>query len=72
MFSLSEVSRRLGVPYYRIAYLHASGKQREPRRFMGKRVYSEQDVAEIAAQLGVQTGRGPDKGEPCTDSSTPQ
>lgn len=72
MFSLRDVSRRLGVPYYRISYAHSTGAVREPvNRFAGKRLYTEADVAALAKHFGIKPGRGPDKGEPCTDSSTP-
>lgn len=71
MFSLREVSRRLGVAYWRISYAHASSAVREPiRRFAGKRLYTESDVAALAQHFNVQPGPEPDKGDQCADSST--
>jgi len=71
MYSLNQVSRRLGVPYYRISYAHASGTVREPvGRFAGKRLYTEADVAELAKHFHKQPGQEPEKGDRCTSSDT--
>jgi hypothetical protein len=72
MYSLNQVSRRLGVPYYRISYAHASGAVREPDgRFAGKRIYTEADVAELAKHFDKQQpGEEPEKGDQCTSSDT--
>ena len=72
MFSLRQVSKRLGVAYWRISYAHASGAVREPiSRFAGKRLYTEADVSALAQHFGVQHGEEPDKGDQCASSSTP-
>ena len=71
MFSLRQVSRRLGVAYWRISYAHASGAVREPTsRFAGKRLYTEADVAALASHFNVQPGGEPEKGEQCSSSDT--
>lgn len=72
MFSLRQVSKRLGVAYWRISYAHASGAVREPKsRFAGKRLYTEADLAALAQHFGVQPSPEPDKGEQCASSDTP-
>jgi len=71
MFSLRQVSKRLGVAYWRISYAHASGAVREPiSRFAGKRLYTEDDVATLAKHFNVQPGPEPEKGDQCADSGT--
>lgn len=71
MFSLRQVSNRLGVAYWRISYAHASGAVREPTsRFVGKRLYTEADVATLANHFNVQPGLEPEKGDECTSSDT--
>ena len=71
MFSLGQLAKRLGVRPYRIAYAHTIGAIPEPRRFLGKRVYSPTDEAVIARYFNVQPGPEPDKGDQCASSSTP-
>lgn len=71
MYSLREVSRRLGVAYWRISYAHASGAVREPTgRFAGKRLYTEADVAALAEHFGTETGSKPQEGDQCSSSDT--
>jgi hypothetical protein len=71
MFSLRQVSKRLGVAYWRISYAHASGAVREPvSRFAGKRLYTEADVSALAQHFGVQPGEEPEKGDECASSDT--
>lgn len=71
MFSLRQVSKRLGIAYWRISYAHASGAVREPiSRFAGKRLFTEADVATLAKHFDVQPGLEPDKGDRCADSNT--
>ena len=71
MFSLRQVSKRLGVAYWRISYAHTSGAVREPiSRFAGKRLYTEADVAALAQHFDVQPGPEPEKGDQCADSSS--
>jgi DNA-binding transcriptional MerR regulator len=56
---LGEVSRRLGCAPYRIVYLLATGKVPEPRLRIGnRRLFTTEDIARIAARLGVQTRPG--------------
>lgn len=71
MFSLGQVAKRLGVRPYRIAYAHTIGAIPEPRRFLGKRVYSPADEAVIGRYFDVHPGEEPDKGDQCAGSSTP-
>ena len=44
MFSISEVSRRIGVKRHRITYAHQQGYLPEVARFQGARLYTEDDV----------------------------
>lgn len=37
--SIEELGREIGVPYYRIAYVHRTGKVPEPIRLNGRRYY---------------------------------
>ena len=46
-YSLSEVARVTGIPYYRIYYSHYTGQIPEPRRVGRTRIYSEKDVQKI-------------------------
>lgn len=71
MLSLSQLSKRLGVPHYRITYAHTIGAIPEPKRFLGKRVYTPAHEAVIARYFNVQPGPEPDKGDQCASSSTP-
>lgn len=72
MFSLREVSRRLGVPYYRITYAHSIGAVREPvNRFLNKRLYSEAYVTALANHFGVHPGHEPNQGDQCATTDTP-
>jgi DNA-binding transcriptional MerR regulator len=53
---LGEVSRRLGCAPYRIVYLLTTGKVPEPRLRIGnRRLFTTEDIARIANQLGVRT-----------------
>jgi DNA-binding transcriptional MerR regulator len=52
--SLKDVARLLAVPAYRIEYRLAHGLVPEPSlRVSGRRVFSSQDLANLAASLGV-------------------
>jgi hypothetical protein len=52
--SLRDVARALAVPAYRIEYRLAHGLVPEPSlRIAGRRVFSSQDVANLAASFGV-------------------
>jgi hypothetical protein len=52
--SLKDVARLLAVPAYRIEYRLAQGRVPEPSlRIAGRRVFSSQDLANLAASLGV-------------------
>lgn len=70
MFSLGQLAKRLGVRPYRIAYAHTIGAIPEPRRFLGKRVYSPADESVIARYFNVQPGPEPEKGDQCASTDT--
>jgi hypothetical protein len=62
LYLLGEVSRRLGCEPYRITYLLATGKVPEPRLRLGnRRLFTEEDIARIAATLGIENGDNHDK-----------
>jgi DNA-binding transcriptional MerR regulator len=52
-YSLSEVARLTGVPYYRIYYSHYTGQIPEPRRVGRTRIYSEEDVQNIKEHFAI-------------------
>lgn len=72
MFSLGQLAKRLGLRPYRISYAHTIGAIPEPERFLGKRVYTPADEEVIARHFNVQPGQGPEQGDQCADSSTPE
>ena len=49
---LMEVSRKTGVPYYRIIYAEHAGHLPEPGRIACKRAYGDKDVERIKAYFG--------------------
>jgi len=55
-YSTGQLARMLGLRPHQIEYAHASGQLPEPEmRFLGKRVYSETDVARLSDFFGVST-----------------
>ncbi len=54
LFSTGEVSRMLGVPAYRIAYAHSTGRVREPEKIWGKRAYRKADLSALAQHFKIQ------------------
>ena len=56
-YSITDVSRLLGVQEHRIAYAHRTGKLPEPKiRVAGKRVYSLADLRRMATYFQEPTG----------------
>jgi len=53
LYTLGDLSRRLGVPRHRIVYVLESGRAQESMRLGGRRVFTEQDVRNIAQQLNL-------------------
>ena len=51
-FLISEVSRQLGVPPHRIAYLYTTRKLPEPQRLGNRRIFSKDDVKSVRKALG--------------------
>jgi DNA-binding transcriptional MerR regulator len=43
-YTLNEVARLTGIPYYRIYYGHYTGRIPEPKRVGRNRIYTEKDV----------------------------
>jgi hypothetical protein len=68
--TLSELSRRTGIPYYRVLCAHRIGAIPEPRRIGHLRVYSSEEIEAIkswfAARDGVQQ-----QGRPCSTDLKP-
>jgi DNA-binding transcriptional MerR regulator len=57
LYLMSDVSRMLGVPAHRIAYLFMTRKLPEPQLRLGnRRVFSRSDVQKLAKTLGRQIG----------------
>lgn len=55
IFSTGEVGRLLRIQPYRITYAITSGQLPEASfRFLGKRCFSEADIAKIADHFGVE------------------
>jgi hypothetical protein len=54
IYSTGQVARALGLPPHRLEYAHASQALAEPAfRFLGKRVYTPDDVRRVAGHFGV-------------------
>lgn len=51
LLTIGDVAKRLDVPQYRIVYLLQRGRVPEPPRLSGRRIFSQQDLADIADQL---------------------
>ncbi len=50
LLSIRDVGRRLGIAAHRIAYAHTQERLAEPEyRVVGKRIYTADDVAMVAA-----------------------
>jgi DNA-binding transcriptional MerR regulator len=58
LYTIGDVSRKLGVPRHRIAYLLESGRAQESLRLGGRRVFTEKDLALIAQGLHVAHASG--------------
>jgi DNA-binding transcriptional MerR regulator len=57
LYLISDVSRMLGVPAHRIAYLFMTRKLAEPELRLGnRRVFSRSDVQRVAEALGRPIG----------------
>lgn len=52
-FLISDLSKRLNVPPYRIAYLYATRQLPEPRRIGNRRVFGLTDARKVAKALGL-------------------
>ena len=62
-YTLTEVARLLGLPYYRIAYQHTVGKLAEPIKAGGRRAYGHDDLRRVAEHFGVPVP-DPGRGDP--------
>ena len=53
-FTTTEVASVLGIPYWRIVYVHQSGAIPEPALRIGnRRVYVSEDVRRLAEHFGI-------------------
>jgi DNA-binding transcriptional MerR regulator len=51
--TLGEVARTLGIPQHRILYLLSTLAVPEPARIAGRRVWTQEQLQELAATLNV-------------------
>ena len=57
IYSTGQVAKLLGVQTYQIEYAHSSSQLTEPDfRFLGKRVYTADDVRRVAEHFGHSLG----------------
>lgn len=57
IYSTGQVAKLLGVQAYQIEYAHSSSQLAEPAfRFLGKRVYTADDVRRAAEHFGLTLG----------------
>ena len=57
IYSTGQVANLLGVQAYKIEYAHTRKALAEPAsRFLGKRVYTEDDVRRVAKHFGLTLG----------------
>ena len=52
-YLISDLSKRLNVPPYRIAYLYTTRRLPEPLRIGNRRVFSEANARQVAKALGL-------------------
>lgn len=52
-YLIGDLSKRLNVPPYRIAYLLTTGQLPEPKRIGNRRIFTETDARQVAKALGV-------------------
>lgn len=52
-YLMGELSKRLNVPPYRIAYLLTTRQLPEPKRVGNRRVFTETDARQVAKALGI-------------------
>lgn len=69
IYSIGEVAKLLGVPAYKIEYAHTSNALAEPQcRFLGKRVYTDDDGRRVAGHFGFTLGETPQAANSGNDS----
>ncbi len=57
IYSIGQVAKLLNVQAYKIEYAHTSNALAEPAfRFLGKRVYTDDDVRRVAKHFGLTLG----------------
>ena len=52
-YLMSDLSKRLNVPPYRIAYLLTTRQLPEPKRVGNRRVFNETDARQVAKALDI-------------------
>src|SRR5262245_54577022 len=52
-YLMGDLSKRLNVPPYRIAYLFTTRQLPEPNRVGNRRVFTETDARQVAKALGI-------------------
>ena len=57
-FTLNEVARLTGIPYYRIYYGHYTGRIPEPKRVGRNRIYTDRDVRRIKEHFARKEAAG--------------
>lgn len=63
LMTIGEVARCIGVPQHKLTYAFSSGRLPEPQRVLGRRAFSQKDIARAAKHFGVilpdsETGKG--------------
>lgn len=52
-YLMSDLSKRLNVPHYKIAYLYTTRRLPEPQRLGNRRIFSDSDARQVAKMLGL-------------------
>jgi len=56
-YTISDAARLLGVQEYRLQYAHRTGKVPSPEIVAGRRLYTWQDIEQLAQHFGVDLGK---------------
>lgn len=59
LLTLAELSRQIGIAYYRIVHAHKTGAVPEPRRVGNHRVYGPAEAAAVVALFAAREKGGP-------------
>jgi DNA-binding transcriptional MerR regulator len=62
-YLLSDLSKRLNVPPYRITYLYTTRRLPEPLRIGNRRIFTDADARQVAKALGLSWEHAADRKE---------